>query len=328
MNKHYAFVMSVLLASLNGFSQEKATEFKPSGKPFMKIFTNYHSSFSDGETTKAFELTRVYLGYDYSFSKTLSGKANFDVGDPGAGKHQMAAFVKNAYLKYKENNISVEFGLIATTQFKVQEDFWGYRYMYKSFQDEYKFASSADLGLSVSYNFANWINADFAIYNGEGYKNLESDNIFKNAIGVTLLPVKGLTIRGLYDWMGNGTYQKSTVGFIGYEFNKLNIAAEYNLQTNQNMTEGRDWSGTSFYATYFASKKLKVFGRFDDLKSKKITSASSPWNYAKDGQLILLGVEYSPVKGICIAPNYQNWNTANDSQPNVSTLYLNCEIKF
>lgn len=328
MNKFYALVLAILLASTNVFSQEKTEEFKPSGKPFMKIFSNYHTSFSDGETTKAFELTRVYLGYEYSFSKTLSGKANFDVGDPGAGKHQMAAYVKNAYLKYKEKNLSIEFGLIATTQYKVQEDFWGYRYMYKSFQDEYKFAPSADLGVSLSYKFADWVNADFAIFNGEGYKNLESDNILKNAVGVTLSPVKGLTVRGLYDWMGKDVDQQSIVGFIGYKFDKLSIGAEYNDQKNQNMTEGRDWSGTSFYATYFASKKIKVFGRFDDLKSEKMTSAGNPWNYAKDGQLILFGMEYEPAKGVKIAPNFQSWNPSDDSKPNISTLYLNCEIKF
>lgn len=328
MNKYYVFVLAILLATFNGFSQEKAEEFKPSGKPFMKIYTNYHSTFSDGETTKAFELTRFYLGYEYNFSKNLSAKANIDVGDPAAGKHQMAAFVKNAYLKYKTGNLTVNFGLIATTQFKVQEDFWGLRYVAKVFQDEYKFASSADLGVSASYKFADWINADFSIFNGEGYKSLETDNIFRNAIGVSLLPVDGLTLRGFYDWMGNDVYQQSMVGFVGYKTNIFSIAAEYNYQKNQNMTEGRDWYGPSFYASCTPAKKLKIYARFDDLSSSKETSASQPWNLAKDGQLLMIGLDYSAVKGVNFSPNFQGWNPANNTLPYKASVYLNCEIKF
>ncbi len=328
MDKFYFYVMAMLLPMANVFSQEKAEEIKPYGKPFMKIFSNYHTTFSDGETTKAFELTRAYLGYEYFFSKNFSGKANIDIGDPGVGKLQMTAYIKNAYLKYKVNNLSVDFGLISTTQFKVQEDFWGLRYLLKSFQDEYGFASSADLGVSVSYQFADWVNADFAVYNGEGYKKLESNNIFKNAVGVTLLPVKGLTVRGLYDWMGKDVYQQSWIGFVGYSAKKFSIGAEYNYQKNQNMAEDHDWYGSSLYATFFASKRINVFARFDELSSKKADRAANAWNYSNDGQLLVLGMEYSPVKGINISPNFQGWNPAGESLPCRSTIFFSCEVYF
>ncbi|HBL74477.1 MAG: hypothetical protein A2W90_20350 [Bacteroidetes bacterium GWF2_42_66] len=328
MNKFYLFLMALLLTAMNSFSQEKPEEFKPYGKPFMKIYSNYHSTFSDGETEKAFELTRVYLGYEYFFSKNFSGKVNFDVGDPETGKHQMAAFVKNAELEYNTNNFTVHFGLITTTQFKVQEDFWGYRYLLKSFQDEYKLAPSADLGVCVSYRVADWVNADFAVYNGEGYKKLESDNIFKNTVGITLLPAEGFTVRGLYDWMGDNVYQQSWIGFAGYSAKRFSIAAEYNYQKNQNMTEGHDWYGPSFYATCFASKKIKLFARFDELSSKKPEGATNGWNLANDGQLFIFGMEYAPVRGVNLAPNFQGWNPADNNMPYRSTVFLSCEIKF
>lgn len=40
----------------------------------------------------------------------------------------------------------------------------------KSFQDEYKFGSSADLGVSVAYKFNKVVSADVIVANGEGYK--------------------------------------------------------------------------------------------------------------------------------------------------------------
>jgi hypothetical protein len=43
MNRFYVFAMAVLLSAVNSFPQEKPEEFKPYGKPLMKIYSNYHS---------------------------------------------------------------------------------------------------------------------------------------------------------------------------------------------------------------------------------------------------------------------------------------------
>ncbi len=328
MRPFYLIVLTLFLISTNSFSQEKSEAFKPCGKPIVKFYSNYHTTFSGGETKKAFELTRLYLGYEYFFSKSLSGKAIYDAAVPEPGKKQLAGYVKNAFLKYETHKITAELGLILTNQLKLQEAFWGRRYLLKSFQDEYCFTSGADLGVNVSYQFSDWLNADFAVYNGEGYKNLQYDNIFKNAVGITVMPANGLTIRGLYDWMGNDVYQQSWIGFVGYSSNKIKVAAEYNYQKNQNMTEGHDWYGPSFYATFSASEKIKLFTRFDGLSSKKPEEANNAWNLSKDGQLFVFGMEYTPVKGINIAPNLQGWNPADKNMPYRSTVFINCEVYF
>ena len=60
---------------------------------------------------------------------------------------ERVAYIKNAMLSWKTGNFTLDFGLIGLEQFNVQEKFWGYRYIMKSFQDEYKFGSSADMDL-------------------------------------------------------------------------------------------------------------------------------------------------------------------------------------
>ena len=47
----------------------------------------------------------------------------------------------------------MQFGLIDLYQFKTTEEFWSHRYVYKTFQDQHKMGSSADLGVGVKYNF-------------------------------------------------------------------------------------------------------------------------------------------------------------------------------
>lgn len=324
--KKLTFIL-VIFSMMHIHEQVIAQNFEPSGKPLLKLFSNFHSTFSDGESLSAFELQRAYIGYQYDFSPNWSAKANLDIGNPGVGRHEMSAYIKNAFAKYSKDRLSVEFGLISTKQFKVQEKFWGYRYIEKSFQDGYKFNSSADLGASVSYEFSDAFSADLIIANGEGYKRVEADSVLRTGIGVTLTPIKNLTVRGYTDWMKDDINQQSYAAFIGYQLDALSVGVEYNLQQNNRMREGHDFSGVSFYST-FQLKKAKLFARFDHLASAKVGNATEGWNIERDGQLILAGFEFSPVRGVKFAPNYRGWFPKDATQKNANSIYINCEIKF
>lgn len=324
--KKLVTVLTIILLTGSVYSQEKNEEFKPSGKPFIKVFTNFHSSFVDGKNHNAFEIQRAYLGYSYKLSKKFSGKLTLDVGNPGVGKLKMTAYLKNAYFQYKSGRLTTKFGLIGLSQFKLQEKQWGGRYLYKSFQDEHKFGSSADLGIFAGYKLNDMVSVDVTIANGEGYKSVEVDSIFKYSAGITISPIKKLDVRVYYDFMGKDSTQQTLSLYAGYTTDKLKVGAEYNRQLNYKMTEDQDRTGLSFYGSY-KIKKVRVFGRFDQLSSVKIGNATDPWNYGKDGQCIIAGIEFVPVKGITIAPNYQAWLPAN-GDPVVNMAYLSCEIKF
>lgn len=331
MKKINLTLFTLLLFSLTGaYAQETNNEeFVPSGKPSVKIFTNGHSTFIDGENTSAFEIQRAYFGYGYSFSKEFSTKITLDVGDPGVGKLQMTAYLKNALLEYNKGNLKVDFGLIGTYGFKLQEKHWGNRYIYKSFQDEYKFGPSADLGASMAYKFSDFISADAMILNGEGYKNLQSDDTYKGALGVTITPVKNLNLRAYYDVMSADVAQQTIALFVGYKSDKFKIGAEYNMQKNHGLVEGQDLNGVSIYSTVTASKKINFFGRFDNLTSVNGKDINGNyWNIAKDGQAYIFGIEYKPVKGVKISPNFQGWSPRESSAAFESSAYLNLEISF
>lgn len=327
MKKMSLLLLLVLGAVTMSFSQESSEEFKPNGKPLALIFTNFNTAFSDGETNPSFGITRAYLGYEYNFSSEFYAKVVLDVGDPKVGALDRVAYLKNAYVQYKKGNFKAYFGMISTTQFKVSEKIWGYRYIEKSFQDAYKFNSSADFGMNLDYKFNDFISADFSIINGEGYKVVQSDDFVRPGLGVTVKPVKGITARVFGDYMGDDVKQQSLATFLAYTSDKLVLGAEYNYQKNMDMEDGHDIYGTSFYGTFKPSDAVKIFARYDDLKSKTLDGASDGWNVSKDGQLFMAGLEFSPVKGVKVAPNYRLWSTADDS-PNTSYLYLNLELKF
>ena len=319
----------VLGTAAIGFTQESSNKFEPNGKPLALIFTNFHTASSNGETVPAFENTRAYLGYEYNFSENFYAKVVFDVGNPkDGGGHELAAFLKNAYLQYTQGNLETSFGMISTTQFKVSEKLWGNRYMLKSYQDEYSFNSSADLGVNFDYQFANFLSVDFSVINGEGYKKIQGDDLLRTGIGATITPLKNILARVFVDQTGKDVKQQSLATLLAYTSDKFVLAGEYNYQTNYKMVDGHDRFGTSFYAWYKASKKVKLFARYDTLKSAELDGESEAWNISKDGSLMVAGLEFSPVKGVKLTPNFRNWNPDKNGVKSTAYLYLNCELKF
>lgn len=316
-------LFSLLTASAAG----QENEFKPYGRPVFLVYTNVHSTFSGEKSNKAFEITRVFLGYEYFFSKSLSSRVNIDVADPKVGELQMTAYIKNAFLLYKTGGFSARVGMIGTDQFNLQEKQWGYRYIIKSFQDEYGFGPSADLGVGVEYSPSRYITFDASVLNGEGYKRLQSDSVFKYTAGITINPVTGLQFRVYADIMKKNFAQKTLALFAGYSIGGFKTGIEYNIQKNNRMINNHDLDGISVYALQKFAEKFSVFARYDGLGSGTVPGSISQWNFKSDGRLFLAGFDYSPFKGIRLAPVWYGWDPDDDSQF-FSIIGLYIEIKL
>ncbi|MCB6972696.1 MULTISPECIES: hypothetical protein [Butyricimonas] len=322
-------LMSVVLiiACMSSFGQEEKKKFQITGKPIVTVFANYHAGLGDANKESGFALDRAYLGYQFSLTEKLSGKVVFDMGSTkvdGADLERVA-YIKNAMLSWKTGDFTLDFGLIGLEQFNVQEKFWGYRYIMKSFQDEYKFGSSADMGILGRYKFTKWLSADITISNGEGYKKLNGDNKYRYAVGATLFPVKGLTIRAYYDLASKSSDadglkdQQNLAFFAGYKHKLFSLGGEYDQMFNTKSKEDKDQNGFSVYSTVKLAEKFDAFGRYDNLASK------DDWSSA-DGQRVLIGIQYSPIKQLKIAPNFSTWNPRDGKSS--SFAYLNIEFKL
>lgn len=302
-------------------AQDVKTE-EPKGKAIVQVFGNFHSGFGAENDDRGFELDRSYFGYEYNFGNGLSAKAVMDIGKSSdVSDYQRIAYIKNAMVSWKKGGLTLNGGLISTTQFNFQEKFWGYRYIMKSFQDEYKFGSSADLGISVAYKFADWVSADAIIVNGEGYKKIQVNDGFNYGLGVTLTPVDGLYIRvygGLNESGEDGKKDIANLAtFAGYKHEKFTIGAEYNHMWNASYKDGSDQSGYSIFASVKLSKIAELYARYDDLFSK------DDWNIAKDESLVILGAQFKLGKYVKIAPNFRMNIPKADGAENGYWAYIN-----
>lgn len=322
------FIMAGLLASIGIATQAQDTKTEePKGKSIVQVFGNFHTGLGAENDDRGFELERSYLGYEYKPGSGLSVKGVMDIGKSSdVSDYQRIAYIKNAMVSWETGNLTLNGGLISTTQFNFQEKFWGYRYIMKSFQDEYKFGSSADLGISAAYRFADWISADAIIVNGEGYKKIQKNEGLNYGLGVTLTPVKGFQIR-LYGGLNEcGEEGKRDTGnfaaFAGYKHEKFTIGAEYNYMMNASYNEDADQSGYSIFASVNLPKEISLYVRFDDLYSK------NDWNKVKDESAAILGIQFKLGEYVKIAPDFRMAMPKADGVKNSYSACINCYFGF
>lgn len=295
------------------------------GKMIVTILSNFHSGFGSLNDNRGFELERSYIGYQCKLPSNLEMKVVFDVGrSKSVDDFHRIAYVKNALVSWKNGNWKLSGGVIPTIQCDFQEKFWGYRYVMKSFQDEYKFGSSADLGVSAAYQFSDFLAMDVIIANGEGYKIIQVDDGLAYGMGLTLNLLKGLTIR-LYGGMNEApkdvvddAYNLAT--FIGYKNNVFSIGAEYNQYLNSDYVMDANQSGFSLYTSLKLSNIVSVYGRSDYLTSK------DDWNIANDGTMGLAGIEINLNKYVQISPNFRMWKPKADGMDNEYMAYISCRF--
>jgi len=334
--KKALLILSLFIFSMNSFSQEVKEEFKPNGKPLFTVYWNYHADLTkDASKTSAFELKRTYLGYSYKFSENISAKITLDVGSNDGGS-AYTAYLKAAQLDWKvASGVKLSMGLIGMKQFKDQEKFWGYRYIFKSFQDQNGFGSSADLGINAEFKLSNRLTANFIIFNGEGYKKTQDED-GRQKFGGSLVytPVNGLTTKIYADTQSaEGSDAISSLSFFaGYKTSDWRLGAEYNMLNNAQKyskpAQDHELDGLSFYTTYAFSNKVEIFARYDQLGSNTLSGDSEAWNMSKDGSQFITGIQVAPVKGLKFSFNYQGYSFDDDTLNNKSLVYLNAEFKL
>lgn len=303
------------------------------GRVYGLIYTDVFARINSEVRSSAFEMKRIYLGYEKVMNDAFEANIKIDIGSPDdLSPFSLArryAYFKNAYVKYHSHKLSILFGIIDLQQFKLQEKIWEHRYIEKSFADLYRFGSSADLGALINYQWNDWLSSDITMMNGDGYTQLHNQSNYKYGGGLTVHPVKKLVVRGYYDITYHDIMQSTLTLFAGYQDKELLSAGlEYNHRFNQAYQEDYQRYGYSCYITWYFIEKWQVFARYDHVFSNIIHEETNPWNLNNDGSKIIGGVEYSPIPQIKMALNYQDWVPYASNEENQQYIYLNLEISF
>lgn len=294
------------------------------------IFFNYHSDFGVGYNE--FEVNRAYLGASRKLDSIWTTTLLIDIGSPDEvsvfAQQRRYAYFRKVSIEGKFGNYSVFTGIIDMNTYRESEKLWGKRYLYKSMQDEFRFGVSADLGIGFEYHILDFFSVDVLLVNGKGYNQIQSDNTFKLASGVSWFGTTPFIIRIYADAMRKSLTTINSNLLVGIKTKRVKSAFEFAFRTNDKYRKNFNRYGYSLFLTYEITPKVNIFTRYDYRWSNKLPESEFPWDLRNDGSAMIGGVEYVIHKHIRASLNYQDWVPYAKNLPDRRYLYCNVEVKF
>jgi len=350
------FIFTGIVTMLTAKAQDSTNVFNfdfHKIEPIVQVFGT--ASYNFDENRYDYGFGRAHLGFQYQFNEKWSSKIIIDRGRPttigqikvtdSAGKifnvqntskegSYYSMWLKFASLRWKVNEkLTIEGGAILQNHYITMERFWGLRYILQTFQDLYWQIPSSDLGFMAYYKLNNFISFDAAITNGEGPRfKQDAYGKVKFAGGINIKPSEKIQTRIFYHKRQSGqdstaTEQMVSV-FIGFKpSEKIRIAGEYNYMNNLDNADGLNSYGFSLYTVYHLTNKTELFARYDKLLFE-IPDNYDFSNKNVEGNTVMVGVSYSPVKGVNLSLNYQGWISEDDEDTSQNRVLLSMEYKF
>ncbi|MCD6366347.1 MAG: hypothetical protein J7L46_02285 [Bacteroidales bacterium] len=347
-------MLLVLAASLASNAQDSTNVYNfdfHKLKPIVQVFGTASYNFDENKYEYAFG--RAHLGFQYQFNKKWNAKIILDRGrSTSVGKITVSDSVGNQFnventskegsyytmwlkfasLQWKVNDkLTLEGGAILQNHYITMERFWGLRYVAQTFQDLYWHAPSSDLGFIAYYKINKILSVDAAITNGEGLRvKQDAFGKVKTAAGININPSKKIQTRIFYHNRQSGIDSAATEQmlslFIGVKPTaKFRIGAEFNYMKNLESNKDLNSLGYSVYSAFKIHEKTELFARFDRLLYEE--TAIKNLSVLGNGNTLMGGVSYLPVKGVQLSLNYQGWLPDNEDDYKNRTM-LSIEYKF
>lgn len=290
--KNFSLLIILALLCLGTLS---AQEIKLSGEMWNRWTLDNGKTAGDPNSSSIrsnfFSLERGYLGLEAKFTDNIKGRFTADLFSTDALKDGAGLKLKYAYLDFANlmpvKDMKLTVGLHKVYFGTIYD--WDYSLIGKAPTDEYKLASSADYGVSLSgYLPSGFGDYALGIYNGEGYKAY-GDNLKDNInpaflANLRLTPVAGLTLgasamsnssqreEDIDTGATNAAYQELMLldGMARYARGPFSITAEYLSKTADHPGDAtRDYSANglsvipSLSLRNFVGSDIQLIGRYD-----------------------------------------------------------------
>ncbi len=319
--------------------------------PIVQVFGT--AAYDIENKRYGYSFGRAHLGFQYQFNKDWSAKMIIDRGRPttianitvadSAGNmlnvdyatkegSYYTMWLKFASLRWQVNDrLSLVGGALLQNHYITQERFWEFRYVAQTFQDMYWHIPSSDLGFRANYKINDVFSLDAALTNGEGPR-VKQDALgkIKYAAGLNINQGDKFQSRIYYHNRATGNDSLSAKQmfsvFAGYKpSHKFRIGGEFNYMNHLNNDSGTNSYGFSVFSAYHITESTQLFVRYDRLLYE--SEHFLPTTLA-DGNAIIGGLSYAPVKGINISLNYQGWMPDAENNSLQNNILLSMEYKF
>lgn len=288
---------------------------KLSGLVFGDYYWMAQNHNAELEGNNGFWIRRIYLTYDHQISEAFSGRVRLEMDSEGdfVTDSKLEPSVKDAYLKWSNEEHAIIAGISSTPTLGLAEDIWGYRSIEKSPLDLYDFASSRDFGIAFKGNLdeADRLNYHFMFANGNS-NSTELNKGKKFMLSLSYDLTDHLVIQGYGDWNDNpGSTDTYTMqGVMGYMSDNLSVGGLYAHQIRENATIDGDLELDliSVFANARLSQQLKIFSRVDHMFDPNPSGPGNdylPISDQAESTFIAAGVDVGLHEQVHLMPNIE-----------------------
>lgn len=243
-----------------------------SGRVYSDYYWMAQHHNEDIEGKNGFWFRRIYMTYNRDLDESFSTRIRLEMNSAGdfQSDTKMIPSVKDAYLKWQNENHQILAGISGSPLFGLTEDVWGYRSVEKSPQDLYDFGSSRDFGLAFKGQLGQSGNINYHLFLGNGNGNKpDIDKGKKVSLALRYYLTEHFVIEGYGDInrKTNNPDSYTTQVFGGYESDNINIGALYSNQHEEGQLglSARSLDLVSVFTNFKISDTAKGYLRADHL---------------------------------------------------------------
>ena len=314
MLKQLLYILLSFTWLINVFGQDNKED--SSGKFSGYMFGDYYfvvdNHNSEIKDQHGFWFRRIYFTYDYKIDSRFSSRIRLEMSNEGKynSSDKMLPAVKDAWLKVRLSDHVIILGISPTPTFQIIEKYWGYRSVVKTPLDLQKMASSRDFGLAGKGQFD--VKAQFKYHvmfsNGSSTKE-EVDKGKSGMLSLAFFATKEIVfeIYGDYADKTGAADWYTLQGFVGYRGKMLRVGLQYSDQTRQiENSNDQKLRVASAFVTGDISEQVSLLGRIDRMFEPNPQGneiAYLPFSTDAKSLLLILGVDWHPVKMVKLIPN-------------------------
>ena len=318
-------MLTVVVCTTFAFSQAKRDEKKvapqSTGAPKSNEGLLWGETFADysyaaqaenvmQKGTNAFEIRRIYLGYEQEISEQFSVRILLE-GDKGdtTNAGAMTFYIDQAYIQWKDlvPLSSIYFGLATTPPMAMAEKFWGYRSLKEVFLISTGLMSINDMGVGIKGKFVSDGSIGYAVMvgNGTGVKS-ETDKQKKIYGEFYFTPVKNSVVELYSDYENSPDAHSKLSGkaLLGYQVPSVSVGIEgffrsvHNGAFNSITPADSNLLGGSAYTSFLIVENVRgvLRGDYYDANASETTAGLRE-------VISVVGVDYSPAQDVHLIPN-------------------------
>jgi len=217
-------------------------------------------------------------------------------------------YLKPTALNYQKDKLTVNSGIIFTSEMNINQQFWGNRFIEKVAADKWLRNPTADLGVRVSYKWNDFLTTDISLLSGNGYQKLTEKYHPKPAFRAIITPIQPLQLGGYISTRKEKDITETTFNCFAHVKigEKWKATGEFHNLVNCRFVEGHNINVTSFHTAYKLLFWLELMARYDFIKSNKPDGSNERWNFQNDGHEISGGLIFRCFPTVRTSINYRN----------------------